>query len=149
MGYRSNDKSSWEELDRRDTQDLNGNYITRTYDCQSGRDKFFRYVRLRQAGKNRDGKDDLVLCGTEFLGTLRTDGKAAVVQMRLLREEGEHRKKGCFDLRDDRLFCEIICHLAEECGGDVHVKGVVNITASSNDAINATKSQTADGMIGG
>ena len=83
----SNNGSSWEELDRRNTEDVNGNYITKKYDCQSRRDKSFCYLRLLQAGKNRDGKDDLVLSGIEFLRTLRTDGKVAVVQMRLLREE--------------------------------------------------------------
>ena len=48
----SNDGGTWEELDSRNTQDLNGKYITKTYDCQRTRSESYRYLRLRQTGKN-------------------------------------------------------------------------------------------------
>ena len=66
----SNDGGSWEELDSRNTQDLNGNSITKTYDCQSMRSKSYRYLRLRQTGKNSSGWDYLRLSEIEFFGVL-------------------------------------------------------------------------------
>ena len=61
----SNDGSSWEDLDRRNTQDLDGGYVTKTYGCQSGKGICFRYLRLRQTGKNG-------------VGTERSDGRNIV-----------------------------------------------------------------------
>ena len=69
----SNDGTSWEELDKRNTRDLNGEFITKTYDCQGGKGKSFRYLRLRQTGKNACWTDDL-LFKIEFFGTLHRGG---------------------------------------------------------------------------
>ena len=66
----SNDGRSWEELDSRNTQDLNGRYITKTYDCQRKRSESYRYLRLRQTGNNSSGGDALRLSEIEFFGVL-------------------------------------------------------------------------------
>ena len=65
-----NDGGSWEELDRRNTQDLNGTYITKTYDCQGMSPKSYRYLRLRATGKNSSNHDGLDLSEIEFFGVL-------------------------------------------------------------------------------
>ena len=56
-----------------------------------------------------------------------------------MEEESARRREGKFDLIPEvdwfdgfGAFDGIICHLGKEYGGNVHVKGVVNITASSN-----------------
>jgi hypothetical protein len=49
----SGDGNTWVVLDRKQTNDLNGNYITKTYSCnavQSSGD-FYRFIRLQQTGK--------------------------------------------------------------------------------------------------
>ena len=47
----------WEKLDRRDTGDLDGRYITKTYECQRGITESFRHLRLRQTGKDSNERD--------------------------------------------------------------------------------------------
>ena len=50
----SNDGNEWKEIDRRDTQDLNGDYIVKFYEWNGNRtnEGFYRYIRLRQTGVN-------------------------------------------------------------------------------------------------
>jgi hypothetical protein len=73
----SNDGSTWEILDRRNTEELNGYSIVKTFGCSSAKSSdFFRFVRLKQTGKNcRSGWEDhiLVLTNIEFFGTLETN----------------------------------------------------------------------------
>ena len=122
----SNDGSSWEELDKRKTKDLvKGD--AETYECRREKDKYFRYLRLRKTSHGA-----LYLAKLEFFGTIATDEKAAALRQRLIREEEDRRRLGKFLPCDDRPFWGIISHLSKECGGNVHVKGVVNITTSSN-----------------
>ena len=66
----SDDGSTWEVVDERTTQDLNGNYIEKTYECSKRSDRFVRFVRLRQTGKNSSGIDSLYLSEIEFFGKL-------------------------------------------------------------------------------
>ena len=66
----SNDGSEWREIDRRNTQDLNGKSIVKTYSCGGGGSESFRYLRLRQTGKNACGCDQQYLSSIEFFGTL-------------------------------------------------------------------------------
>ena len=66
----SDDGSTWEVVDERSTQDLNGNYIEKTYECSKRSDRFARLVRLRQTGKNSSGIDSLYLSEIEFFGKL-------------------------------------------------------------------------------
>ena len=66
----SDDGSTWEPVDERNTWDLNGKFVVSTYDCLRRSDRFVRFVRLRQTGKNSDGKDNLCLSEIEFFGKL-------------------------------------------------------------------------------
>lgn len=62
---------SWEIIDSRDTYDLNGRFIVKTYECNHKNSKFYRFVRLRQTGKNSGGQDNLMLSEIEFFGRLK------------------------------------------------------------------------------
>ena len=53
--------ATWEVVDERSTQDLNGNYIEKTYECSKRSDRFARLIHLRQTGKNSSGIDSLYL----------------------------------------------------------------------------------------
>jgi hypothetical protein len=66
----SNDGTMWTNLDRRETNDLNGNRTVKSYECQSLESSypFFRFVRLIQTGKNSSGSDHLMLTNVEFFG---------------------------------------------------------------------------------
>jgi hypothetical protein len=67
----SNDRENWELLDSRNTHELDGSYLVKTFNCTTGHSsKFFRFLRLRQTGKNSRGDDTLVLTNVEFFGSL-------------------------------------------------------------------------------
>ena len=69
----SNDGNEWKEIDKRDTQDLNGNYIVKNYECELNRtsEEFYRYLRLRQTGLNSYNNHYLKLSEIEFFGVLQ------------------------------------------------------------------------------
>jgi hypothetical protein len=69
----SNDGTSWTPLDRRDTNDLNGNYVVKSYDCQSNQSPSsgFRFVRLTQTGADSSGSNYLLLGNLEFFGKMK------------------------------------------------------------------------------
>ena len=69
----SNDGSNWREVDRRNTQDLNGKSIVKTYFCEDTKSERFRFIKLRQTGKDAQGYNYLALSGIEFFGTLFRD----------------------------------------------------------------------------
>ena len=66
----SDDGDSWHKLDRRDARDLKGKYVTKTFECEFKDPKSFRYIRLRQTGKNIWENDHLCLSEIEFFGVL-------------------------------------------------------------------------------
>ena len=69
----SNDGSagSWEVVDRRDdNEDLHGSRVTRNFAISAPTRGNFRFVRLRQTGKNHHGDDVLALSALEVFGTL-------------------------------------------------------------------------------
>jgi hypothetical protein len=67
----SEDGSSWVTLDHQDNGDLNGNYIVRSYSCNSSASQsLFRFVRLIQTGANSSNCHNLMLCNLEFFGQL-------------------------------------------------------------------------------
>jgi hypothetical protein len=68
----SNDGVSWTTLDRRNTQDLNGQYIVKSYRCNSlsSPSSFFRFIRLIQTGPNPNGAHNLQLGNFEVFGAL-------------------------------------------------------------------------------
>jgi hypothetical protein len=68
----SNDGNDWTILDERNTQDLNGNYVTKMFRCNetSSVSQFYRDIRLTQTGKNSSGHDYLLLANIEFFGLI-------------------------------------------------------------------------------
>ena len=44
--------------------------LVKTYECSKQSDRFVRFVRLRQTGKNSYGSDSLRLSEIEFFGNL-------------------------------------------------------------------------------
>ena len=69
----SNDGSdgSWDVVDRRDDNFLlNASRATRNFAISAPASGSFRFVRLRQTGKNHGGYDDLCLTSLEVFGTL-------------------------------------------------------------------------------
>ncbi|OHT01448.1 hypothetical protein TRFO_31779 [Tritrichomonas foetus] len=64
----SNDGFIWEILDNRITQDLDGFYIIKTYSVNTR--KAFRYIRLKQTGKNSSFQDFLLISNLEFFGSI-------------------------------------------------------------------------------
>jgi hypothetical protein len=68
----SNDGSTWKSLDIRNTRDLCGNYIAKTYSCPRVKShEFFRFIRMRQTGTNTDDSDYLMLSNIEFFGKVK------------------------------------------------------------------------------
>ena len=102
----------------------------KTYSCS--RSESFRYLRLRQIGDNQSTSNALSLSKIEFFGVLKTDYEAERKKNDVLRAEERKRTNGEFNFVDDRPFWGILSHLSDECGGNVHYKGIVNITASSD-----------------
>jgi hypothetical protein len=66
----SNDGTSWVTLDQRNTQDLNGNYVEKSYECESRQSSatFFRFIRLIQSGPNSGNHHFLGLTNLDFFG---------------------------------------------------------------------------------
>jgi hypothetical protein len=62
----SNDGQSWVPLDRRNTCDLDGNYVVKSYGCELA--DFFRFIRLTQTGPNSRKDHYPMLCNLEFFG---------------------------------------------------------------------------------
>jgi hypothetical protein len=65
----SNDQKNWVKIDARDTQELVGKSLVKHFNCSSDHSsEFFRFIRLRQTGKNSSNHDFLMLCNIEFFG---------------------------------------------------------------------------------
>ena len=71
----SDDGCSWRRIDRRCTHGLNGNYITKTYECCGSVSESFRYLALRVTGKDSSGHHSLCLSEIEFFGELCRNSK--------------------------------------------------------------------------
>jgi hypothetical protein len=66
----SNDGSNWTVLDERNTQHLNDMNIVKTYECSKNCSEFFRFIRMRQTGRNSSNTDFLILTNIEFFGRM-------------------------------------------------------------------------------
>jgi hypothetical protein len=68
----SNDGNDWTTVDERNTQELNGTYLTKMFCCRptSSVSQSYRYIRLTQTGKNSTGEDYLLLANIEFFGSM-------------------------------------------------------------------------------
>jgi hypothetical protein len=68
----SNDGNVWKSLDSRNTRELCGASLVKTYECQrANSNEYFRFIRMRQTGKASDNSDCLILCNIEFFGILK------------------------------------------------------------------------------
>jgi hypothetical protein len=67
----SNDEETWRSIDTRSTVDLCGKSIVKTYKC-SKTTEFFRFIRMRQSGKNNHDSHHLALAGIEFFGSIKS-----------------------------------------------------------------------------
>jgi hypothetical protein len=65
----SNDKQTWTSLDRRNTRELAGKYLVKTFECEKV--NFYRFIRLRQTGPNSVGLHCLLLSNIEFFGDVK------------------------------------------------------------------------------
>ena len=130
----SNDGVSWTEIDRQDNNDLNDELVTANFKVSKVPNESFRFFRLRQTGKSHEGQDGFRITAMEVFGTLFVMEK--VEQTRPSKQE--------FVYHADRegqvpppLFPPkldgVIAHLTLECRGNVHDKGIVDVTASSAD----------------
>ena len=62
---------SWEVVDRRENnEDLDDRDITRNFLITARPPESFRFIRLRQTGKNHDADDFLLLCSFEVFGAI-------------------------------------------------------------------------------
>jgi hypothetical protein len=66
------DKITWVVIDTQNTQELNGNWITKIFSCPDNPSgpRFYRYIRLTQTGKESSGNYYLLLGNIEFFGSM-------------------------------------------------------------------------------
>ena len=67
----SHNGQDWTLLDERHTNDLVGQFVERTYECNHHVADFFRYIRITRTGVNSDGSHLFHLNALEFFGWLR------------------------------------------------------------------------------
>ena len=67
----SHDGTSWEVIDRRENNmDLNAHTVTRNFSTNAKADASFRFIRLRQTGRNHRNDDALAFASLELFGKL-------------------------------------------------------------------------------
>lgn len=67
----SNDKNNWEKVDEHtDDKSLNGSFAVATFDTKKS-DNFYRFIRLRQTGKNWSNDYDTPICLIVFYGKIK------------------------------------------------------------------------------
>ena len=64
----SNDNNVWVKIDSQSTNELNQNYVTKSFPCKA--EESYRYIRLKQTAKNSSGMDSMMLSNLEFFGEL-------------------------------------------------------------------------------
>ena len=129
----SNDGYSWTEIDRReDNNDLSDKFALCNFQISHTPSESFRFFRLRQTGKNHVGDDDFTLASLEVFGTLFVTEK--VEQSQPPKQEfvyhADQEGQSPPPLFPPKLN-GVIAHLTREFGGNVHDKGIVDVTASS------------------
>ena len=138
----SNDgtENSWTEIDRRaNSEDLRSKHATVNFTVPHVPSEGFRFVRLRQTGKNHWNRCVLCLDSLEIFGTLFN---AKLTETNLHQTEvidDKLKKRVLQPLKQTREFAYdntkkldgVVAHLTRECGGNVHDEGIVNVTASS------------------
>ena len=135
----SNDRIAWKEHDRREAKSLDLSYNLHTYACHGGRRESFRYLRLCLIPQNDMAAGSIECPAIEFFGTLEENPESLAARKRTMEREKDRRRSGESDFIGGvdwfdgfGPFDGIISHLSKECSGNAHMKGVVNITASSS-----------------
>ena len=117
-------EESWEVIDRRERDrteihTLYDSYVTSNFAIINPPSGSFRYVRIRLTGPTALGHT-ICLSSFEVFGKLTDIPRPVAPQ-------------GEFPFYHLEPLDGIIAHLTRECGGNVHDKGVVEVTASSVD----------------
>jgi hypothetical protein len=69
----SNNGETWTILDNRNTRELCGQSIVKTYECSKVTpNEFFHLIRMKQTGKSSSGDNYFGLSGIEFFGIMKT-----------------------------------------------------------------------------
>ena len=128
----SQDGTFWTEVDRHDdSNDLNEKFITRNFEISHVPIESFRFLRLRQTGRNFSGQYYIRITALEIFGTLLTADK--------IEQPNEAQREFLYQVDSEeqsppKLFPPklngIIAHLTLECWGNVHDKGIVHVIAS-------------------
>lgn len=72
-GSNTDEESDWEILDKQDNNEtLHGKNTCYTFKINE-QDKYYRYLRIRQTGKNSNGYDYFCFAGLEYFGKIRND----------------------------------------------------------------------------
>ena len=110
---------TWEVVDcRENNNNLNDSLAIDNFSINPVPNGRFRFIRLRQTGKNHNGNDRLCISSLEVFGTL-TEKPQPVARRNVLLCDAMQPLRG------------IIAHLERKCGGCVYYKGVVVRTAGS------------------
>ena len=127
----SNDGTLWTEIDHCENNEaLNCPFMTRNFKIGDvPENESFRFVRLRQTGKNFRGDYHVIITAMEIFGTLLTMER--IGQPKPKEKEFVYEPRRWPPAFVPPELNGIIEHLSLECYGNVHDKGVVNITASS------------------
>ena len=131
----SNDGYSWEEIDFQfDCEDMNQNFATVYFEIDGAPTDSFRFIRLRQLDENHSGNYKVYLTGLEVFGTLlfaeKVEKPHLPMQKFVYKGEIEGEEDSPPPIFPPQLD-GIIAHLTRECGGNVHDRGVVYVSASS------------------
>ena len=121
----SNDGYSWLEIDRREQEPFLRYGEVKDWICTSPNESF-RFFRLRVPENNAFEISAMEIFGTLFM-TTKTKPPRPLKQDFVYQEDSVSEIPGLFPQKLDG----IIAYLTRECGGNVHDKGIVDVTASS------------------
>ena len=125
----SNDGRSWTEIDRRDNDnDLNGRHATANFKISKVPSESFRFFRLRQTDKGTVEVAALEIFGNVFVNPRPSEHQFVFY----CQADRGGQVPPLFPPKLDG----VIAHLTRECGGNVHDKGIVNVTATTAVVIN-------------
>lgn len=143
----SNNGKNWTILDERRESSFENNEI---FEINSVQEEWYRFLRLRQTDKNGNGQYSLCISSIEFYGQIVgkiTRWPKHQSNHRLMKRKNsmnnisfnsnpiEETVNKHFEIKYDQTesgrFNGIIHYLSLKCGGNVHKKGVVEITSSS------------------
>lgn len=115
----SNDKgnNSWRVIDHQENNNDLADGDVHNFSIRSVPPEGFRFIRLRQIGKNHSESDRLCLSALEIFGTQSVRG---ITPGQTPRE---------FIYEPNRPFNGLIAYLTQACGGNVHDNGIIEITS--------------------